>query len=288
MTLAQLLCAMTERLACAGVQDASFDAKQLLLFAFGIDETSFLLRRNEEALQKPRIACENLIARRVNGEPLQYLLGAWNFLDESYTVGPGVLIPRPETEDLVLLCEERLQNVAHPVILDLCAGSGCIGLSLQKRFRDAEVWLVEYSDQALSYLRKNVKAGGVADRVQVVQGDVLQGRAAFPALPKADLIVSNPPYIPSDEISTLQREVRREPRLALDGGADGLLFYRCFADQWTDALKSDGFFAFECGEGQGAAISDMFHSAGFSTEILNDFIGFDRFVFVSRSRKDAL
>lgn len=288
MTLAALLRELTARLQAGGVPDAPFEAKQLLLSVLGLDATTFLLRLRDPAEGEQADEAFALADRRIGGEPLQYLLGCWNFLEESFFVGPGVLIPRPETEELVLICEKLLRPVKAPVILDLCAGSGCIGLSLLKRREDARLTSVEYDEGALLYLRKNAENLGVADRAQILCGDVLRGPSALGALPQADLIVSNPPYIRSCELDSLQREVRREPRLALDGGADGLRFYRCFASRWADAIKPDGLFAFECGEGQGKQISALFEAQGFSAEIVNDFNGFDRFVIASRGRKDLL
>ena len=288
MTQAQLLHEMTARLQKAGIPDAAFDAKQLLLSVLDLDATAFLLQRLNQVDQAETNAAFALVDRRIGGEPLQYLLGNWSFLNESFFVGPGVLIPRPETEELVLHCEHLLQTVKAPVIYDLCAGSGCIGLSLLKRMHDATLIAIECSDYAFPYLRKNAELLSLLNRVRMIQGDVLQGPTVFGALPKADLIVSNPPYIPTAEIASLQREVQREPLMALDGGADGLQFYRCFASLWAVALKENGCFAFECGEGQGAAIAGLFQPNDFSAEIKNDFNGFDRFVIVRRSRKDLL
>jgi release factor glutamine methyltransferase len=288
MTCADLLQTVTARLREAGVQDADFDARQLLLSVLRVDTSAFLLRRFLPVDPKDADAAFALARRRADGEPLQYLLGAWCFLDETFRVGPGVLIPRPETETLVLQCEALLQEKQSPVILDLCAGTGCIGLSLQKRIPAATVVLIELSDAALRYLRQNARDLAVADRVLICKGDVLCGPGAFEDLPKADLIVSNPPYIPESALASLQREVQSEPRMALDGGEDGLLFYRRFSSDWRQALKPDGVFAFECGEGQGAAIGSLFEPFGFHVEIVADFNGFDRFVFASQGRKDRM
>lgn len=288
MTQAQLLQNLTIRLQNAGVPDAGYEAKQILMSVLDLDATSLLLQKQLQADERQIAAAAALADRRACGEPLQYLLGTWDFLDESFLVGSGVLIPRPETEDLVMLCEKLLQGIEAPVVFDLCAGSGCIGLSLLKRVPAIRLILIEYSDEAMSYLRKNADRLSAAERVQILHGDVLLGADAFPALPKADLIVSNPPYIPSAEIGSLQLEVRHEPRAALDGGTDGLDFYRCFSALWTDALKPDGCFAFECGEGQGEAVAALFQTNDFLTKIRYDFNGFDRFVLASRGRKDAL
>ena len=286
MTLHDLHRRLTADLQAACVPDASFEAKQLLYAAFDLDATSFLLSRFCGVDEAKAAHALSLARRRAAGEPLQYLLGCWSFLDETFFVGPGVLIPRPETETLTLECASLLQGRTAPVVYDLCAGSGCIGLTLHKRCPDARVFLVEQSDEAMRYLRKNAEKLGDPALTTILTGDVLLGADAYKSLPKADLIVSNPPYIPSDEIASLQREVQLEPHMALDGGTDGLLFYRCFADRWRSALKPDGMFAFECGEGQGKAIAALFAAHGMTADIQLDLQGLDRFVYVAQGRKE--
>lgn len=288
MTQQALLVSLTHRLQQADIPNAAFEAKQILYAALQTDATGYLLHYLDSVPDETIPAAEKLVHRRIEGEPLQYILGQWSFLDDTFFVGPGVLIPRPETEELVLQCETLLKGRHAPVIIDLCAGSGCIGLSLQKMLPQAQVYLVEYSDDALCYLQKNAAHLGLDHKVQILWGDVLRGAGAFPGLPQADLIVSNPPYIRADEIACLQHEVQREPRMALDGGEDGLTFYRCFASEWNSKLKEDGCFAFECGEGQGSRITSLFEDVGFHSTITYDFNGFDRFVIASRSRKDQL
>ena len=288
MTQQALLVSLTHRLQQAGIPHAAFEGKQLCYAALQTDATGYLLHALDSVSTETADAAEKMLLRRIGGEPLQYILGQWSFLDDTFFVGPGVLIPRPETEELVLQCETLLRGRRAPVIIDLCAGSGCIGLSLQKLVPEAQVYLVEYSDDALCYLQKNAAHLGLDEKVHILRGDVLCGAGAFPQLPQADLIVSNPPYIRADEIASLQREVQREPRMALDGGEDGLTFYRCFATEWNSKLKEDGCFAFECGEGQGSMIASLFENVGFQSTITYDFNGFDRFVIVSRSRKDQL
>ncbi len=288
MTQQALLVSLTHRLQQAGIPHAAFEGKQLCYAALQTDATGYLLHALDSVSTETADAAEKMLLRRIGGEPLQYILGQWSFLDDTFFVGPGVLIPRPETEELVLQCETLLRGRLAPVIIDLCAGSGCIGLSLQKMLPQAQVYLVEYSDDALCYLQKNARHLALDDRVHILRGDVLCGGESFPLLPQADLIVSNPPYIRADEIASLQREVQREPRMALDGGEDGLTFYRCFATEWNSKLKEDGCFAFECGEGQGSRIASLFEDVGFHSTITYDFNGFDRFVIASRSRKDQL
>ena len=258
----------------AGIEDSAFDAQQLMLFVCDMDRTQYLLRRDEPCTQKESETYASLIERRRTGEPLQYILHSQNFLGREYAVGPGVLIPRPETEELVLLCADRIRANGYRTVFDLCAGSGCIGLSIAALCADAEVYLIEKYEQALYYLRNNI-SDDVRARVHVIAADIVDGDVF--CLPKADLIVSNPPYISSGEIASLQREVHYEPVTALDGGTDGMDFFSCIRKKWISQLRPGGFAAFECGEKQGEAVCVLFRDCG-KTTILKDAFGMNRFV----------
>ena len=226
---------------------------------------------------------ETMANRRLSGEPIQYILGEWDFMDFKFKVGEGVLIPRPETEILVECVLERIKDIAEPVVYDLCAGSGCIGLSIKKLRPDAKVYLVEKSENALKYLRKNAEnlCSELAGTT-VIQGDILNVEE-FSDLPEADAIVSNPPYIRSDEIASLQSEVLLEPHMALDGGTDGLVFYRCLVNDWSVKLKDKSFMAFECGEDQAEDICGLFNEISFDNEIINDYNNIQRIVIGRRN-----
>ncbi len=216
---------------------------------------------------------------RANGVPVQYAIGSWDFYGECFSVGEGVLIPRPETELLVDFALDYLREIQSPVVFDLCAGSGCIGLSVAKIRPDATVILIEKSLAALEYLRKNAVAFGCPN-VRIVSGDVLCGFDAFD-LPLPDLILSNPPYIESGEIESLQPEVLHEPVMALDGGADGMIFYNAIAEKW---LGSCSAVAVECGEGQADLIKTLFSSVFADVHSVKDFNGIER-VVVGTERK---
>ena len=194
------------------------------------------------------------INKRASGIPVQYVIGEWDFYGESFYVGDGVLIPRPETELLVDFAIEYLKDKINPVIIDLCAGSGCIGLTVARLVPEAKVYLIEKSDKAFGFLKKN-KDNFSLDNVFIIQGDIFEGFDCFD-IPDCDLILSNPPYINSDEISSLQSEVHAEPITALDGGKDGLDFYRVITDKWLPYCK--GAVAVECGEGQADDIKSLF------------------------------
>ncbi len=217
----------------------------------------------------------SVIKRRKAGEPLQYILGTWDFYDLTFSVGKGVLIPRPETEILVDFAFDNLKAIKNPVVFDLCAGTGCIGLTIAKHRPDATVYLLEKEENAFEYLKKNAD-NLVLDNVRLINGDLFT--MDLSKLPSADMILSNPPYIPSTEIEELQKEVLSEPISALDGGDDGLDFYRCLADKWTSKVKKSGFMALECGDNQSKDVTDLFFGKYTENNVIFDFNNIDRIV----------
>ena len=273
---------LAARLKSGGAEDADFEAQQLLLSATGRDAAAFLLTQNDPLPPGVPERLNALADRRLDGEPLQYLLGSWDFLGESFLVGEGVLIPRPETEELCETVIDEARQFEAPVVFDLCAGSGCIGLTLKRRVPHARVCLFEKFDPALGWLNRNRELHGLTRAVSVIKGDVLRGAELFSSLPRPDVIVSNPPYIASAALPTLQKEVQREPQTALDGGEDGLVFYRCFAGSWYDFLKDGGVFAVECGDEQAEDVAALFLRRGAEIEIKNDFNHIPRFVIARK------
>ena len=237
MNTRPFLAAVRERLQRGGVENAAFEARTLLEIVLGKDSATSAYVSNAVLSDAQTAQTEALLKRRLSGEPLQYLCGSWDFLDSTFVVGEGVLIPRPETEELVLLALERMKELPSPTVYDLCAGSGCIGLSVKRRRSDANVYLFELSDDALRYCNENRCALGFAQTVPLIQADVLRGYAAVSSLPVPDVILSNPPYIATAELPTLQREVQNEPAMALDGGEDGLVFYRAIAENGCRICK---------------------------------------------------
>ena len=224
-------------------ESARFDARQLLL-GLAKRDAGWLLSHGEDLADEELIAAvRDGAGRLAAGEPLQYILGSWDFYGLRFAVGPGVLIPRADTETVVEAALARLSGVERPVIWDLCSGSGVIALALWHSRPDAVVTAVELSEEALPYLRKNAAAlsGGA---VRVVAADVL---APLPAMRDCDLIVSNPPYITDADMAALPPEVRREPEMALRGGADGLRFYRALTKSAFSALRPGGWLLFEIG-----------------------------------------
>ncbi|MBR5782817.1 MAG: peptide chain release factor N(5)-glutamine methyltransferase [Clostridia bacterium] len=187
------------------------------------------------------------VSKRVNGAPLQYLIGKWEFYGLEFITLPGVLIPRGDTETLVDYALPILKEMDKPRILDLCCGSGCIGLTLAKLVPDLDVTLFDVSATAIDATRRNAELHRLTERCHIVQGDVLlEGTNYFPDN-MFDMILSNPPYIKSRDMAALSPEVQAEPALALDGGVDGLTFYRAIASGWQTPLKSGGRLVMEAG-----------------------------------------
>ena len=262
-------------------ENPSFEAKELIKHICSLSETEFLLGRNNEISDDATDEILSLAEKRISGVPLQYIIGEWDFMGRTFKVGEGVLIPRPETEILCQYVIDTLKGKKSPCVYDLCSGSGCIAISIKLDTPDADVYAVEKSKDAYFYLNTNNKLLCTDSAVTLINGDIFNINE-FKTLPEADIIVSNPPYINSDEIAGLQKEVQFEPAMALDGGSDGLDFYRLIINEWKSLLKSDGMFAFECGENQADAISDILKTNGFDSFIIKDYNDIDRMVIGRR------
>lgn len=272
MTLKQLYKYCSNKLAFGDYGD--FEALCIFNDLLGISKGKILLS-NAEATEEEIKLINDVISLRESGEPLQYILGKWDFYDLTFMVGEGVLIPRPETEMLVDFALEKLKDIENPVIYDLCAGTGCIGLTIASHRKDATVYLLEKEEKAFNYLKKN-KDLLKLDNAILLHGDLFN--FDFSSLPDCDLLLSNPPYINTEEIKALQKEVLNEPVTALDGGADGLDFYRCIAERCIKKVRKDGFCAFECGEQQSEDIIKIFTEKIAEKQVLFDFNNIDRIV----------
>lgn len=275
MTISELEKLGSQKLRASGKENSDFDARCLLEFVLNLNPTQYLLNRSEEVDSVCAEKFLSLVERRSNGEPLQYILGKWEFMGLPFYVGEGVLIPRPETEMLVEYALDFLKDKKNPVVIDLCSGSGCIAISVAKHLPNAKVYAVEKSDLAFPYLKKNIWLNCVFN-VSAVHGDIFD-RTLLSDI-KPDLILSNPPYIRSPEIASLQSEVRNEPSMALDGGEDGLIFYREIANGWLDRLGTGGAIAVECAEDQTEDIIRMFSEKTQYAEAFNDLSGLPRTV----------
>ena len=265
----------------AVTEDPAFEAGCLVEQFFGMTRAAMLTRGDRPAMPEAERAFFEAVGQRENGEPLQYLLGAWDFMGLTLSCGEGVLIPRDDTAVLVEAVCARLGNKQNLRGLDLCAGTGAVGLAIARE-TGAAVVAVEKFDAALAYLQKNL-ARYPALSVRAVQGDVLCAAFAGETVGALDFIASNPPYIETAELPDLQREVQREPQTALDGGADGLVFYRAICTLWAEKLRPGGVLAVEIGETQGAAVAALFQAAGLSDiQIHRDTAGLDRAVSAVR------
>lgn len=256
VTVGQVYRQGRERLENAGFETADFDARLLAEKAFELKPKGVIRHSRRPVSDRMLAHFNELVDRRMANEPLQYILGTWEFMSMELSVGEGVLIPRPETEMLVPTVLQVLNGRKEPVVYDLCAGSGCIGLAVAKLCPEARVYLIEKTPEAYFYLRENIKRLKLANTFPI-RGDITQGAGAF-NLPGADVIVSNPPYVKTSELPELQSEVKSEPSVALDGGEDGLDFYRFIAGGWCDSIKEDGALVLECDGDQGELIMPLF------------------------------
>jgi release factor glutamine methyltransferase len=278
-----LLAEGIRRLRLAGIAAAQRDAEWLLTGLCGVDRLRlyadfplvdpWVVERYREALR-----------RRIRGEPIQYLLGWADFAGLRVYVTPAVLIPRPETEGLA---EWALDAMApDAVIADIGTGSGCLAVTLAVRRPDARVWAIDRSLPALAVAADNARRQGVAERVRFVAADLLE---AFGARPAFDLIVANPPYIPSAAIAGLPREVRDwEPHQALDGGPDGMALHGRLIPQAREVLYSGGRLVLEVGDGQAPGIAARMAAAGFTdVAVRRDLNGTERYVSGRRPVESA-
>jgi release factor glutamine methyltransferase len=278
----ELLHRAEDHLVRHGVPNARRNAEWMLCHTLGWSMLDLYVQSGERLKEERVDAFWQRVERRARREPLQYILGSTEFMSLPFDVRPGVFVPRPETEVLVVERAEALlrpRPLHEPLrVLDLCCGSGIIGVSLAGRIPNLLVTAVDVSHDAADLTAHNAGKNGVADRVRVVEADAyawLDGsRERFAA------ILCNPPYIGSSELAALPREVREhEPARALDGGPDGLDFYRRVIPALRARLAADGFVMFEIGDTQGSAVSSLLRGAGFAAvEVLKDLSGRDRVV----------
>ncbi|RKM62243.1 peptide chain release factor N(5)-glutamine methyltransferase [Butyrivibrio sp. CB08] len=258
----------------AGIAEAKLDARLLLERVCNTDHSALIAHPDRELTEKELSTYQEFIDRRSKREPVAYILGEWEFMGLSFNVSGDVLIPEQDSEFLV---EEALRHFEDGMkVMDLCTGSGCIGLSILNFTNNTTAVCTDISSEALVVARSNAEKLGLSDRVQFVETDI------FPeAWEKVDLIVSNPPYIASSVIETLAPEVKDyEPRLALDGDEDGLTFYRRIIDKAPEYLFSSGYLIMEIGYDQADAVTALLEDSGryHEIEVVRDFSGNDRVI----------
>ena len=278
----ELLSQISKTLEDANIEDFSFEAGIICEEIFGRSfKTDLMLGKlNRKATQAERKKAEEMAKRRVSGEPLQYILGEWEFYGLNFKVGKGVLIPRQDTEILVETALRLLKGNEAPKILDLCSGSGCIPITLQTKLPKSEVFAVEYYQEAFEYLQKNIWLH--KSNVNAVLADALSGETAE-KFTELDIITCNPPYLTESDMHSLQKEVEFEPATALYGDTDGLKYYRIISSVYKTCLKAGGYLAFEIGSTQGEEVAKILSDLGYkNAEIISDYAGLQRVVLAQK------
>lgn len=273
MTINKVYKTITDILEKAGADSPAFDAIILMESVLGTKRTDINLFPEREVCISDADKLLTLTHRRAQGEPLQYIIGYWEFFGRKFHVGEGVLIPRDDTE-VVLTCTfpylDKLPKDKPLRILDLCSGSGILAITLKCLYPHAQVTAIEISHLALNYLERNCKENN-AD-INIVHSDIFKCTDDFQN-GEFDLIISNPPYVTDEDMANLQKEVRFEPSLALAGGKDGCDFYKRIIPLYKDKLRKGGMLAFEYDGNQAYAIETMMREAGFDNIRIFDDIG---------------
>lgn len=260
--------------------DYKIDAKLLLEYVLQKDSLYLFMNKNEIIDETIIHRYELLLARRHSGEPLQYIIGHQSFMGLDFKVAPGVLIPRSDTENLVLKVIEKIKELNYKEVLDIGTGSGAIHISLCHYLENVTCTTVDISETAIAIAKENAENLGVRDRVKYVKSDIFENINT-----RFDVIVSNPPYIPTQVIDDLQEELSHEPKIALDGGKDGYDFYRRIINESPEYFNDTGILAFEVGHDQSQVIKSLLESSGFiDVEIHCDLSGIERVVLARYER----
>ncbi len=256
---------LRKRLRLEGVEAAQLEAREIVAYAAGKTREQFFRDLNLYASDAVEERINELVARRLEGEPVAYLIGEWEFYGLPLDISREVLIPRSDTEVLAERAIELASAAGEGArVLDLCAGSGCIGLAVAKHAPNCRVVLADWSDEAIRICKQNVRRNELNSRVTCVKVNALEKPPA--ALWDFDVIVSNPPYIPTGDLSGLDHSVKDyEPWMALDGGPDGLDFYRFITAQWKTALRLGGSLLYEVGIGQADAVEHLMAESGYES-----------------------
>ena len=255
----------------------AFEIESLILSFSGLKRNELLLKRADSIPESVLLQLNSALDRRMSREPLQYIIGEWEFFGLRMFCGKGCLIPRPETE---MLAEIAIKNLPrNGKLLDLCTGSGCISVAVLNNRPDVTAVAVDISEDALEYARRNAEYHNVSQRLSLVKADIYE----FSPNEPADVIISNPPYIKSDDIPTLSPEVRHEPIIALDGGYDGLDFYKLIAKYFANKfINENGCCAVEVGYDIAEEVAAIFRSQKFSSILLRDTFEVERVCFAKR------
>ena len=276
-TINELLQRATIKLEAAGIESARLDAEVLLAHILNCKRLYLYVDAVKSLTPAQVSRFENLIEQRIKKIPVAYLTGQREFMGLNFVVTPAVLIPRPDTEILAQFAIEKLSAVKNPTFADIGTGSGAICVSILKYLKNSTAATVDISKDAIDCATFNAEKFGVDDRIIFHVGNLfepLRGK-------KFHAVISNPPYIPTKDLSTLQDEVQREPQIALDGGVDGLNFYRKIADDAPNFLFNGGFLAVEIGINQADAVKNLFAKNFTNIEIVRDLAGIERVVIAT-------
>lgn len=279
-TYSQLYIDARSALKAAGIDAYTLEARLLVAHAAGKDVAALLRDMPLYSSTEVEKLLDAFMLRRLKGEPVAYITGSWEFYGVPLEITPDVLIPRSDTEVMVEKALALIHDKGASIrVLDLCAGSGCIGLAMAKQLPLARVSLLDNSRPALELARRNIRLNSLSDRVVCMEADALA--PPMENLGSFDLILSNPPYIATAEIACLDSSVRDyEPHCALDGGEDGLDFYRAISRNWKRALRSGGHLLFELGETQAGDVMKIMRLSGFkNVDCVPDTAGINRVVF---------
>lgn len=255
LTIFNAYMAAKKELKSVGIETFGFEAREIIKHVTGYDNATIMAKYSETLTPIQQTMFNDVLRRRKERYPLQYLLGEWSFYGLPFYVGQGVLVPRADTETLVDFALEKLGD-KEAQVLDLCSGSGCIAIAVAKN-SNAEVSAVEKYDVPFSYLEKNIKRNRA--NVTAIKSDLF----SYAPNTKFDLILSNPPYISADEMALIDEETSHEPDEALYGGEDGLMFYRYIASEYKKHIKTGGTLAFEVGFSQSAAVQEILRVTGY-------------------------
>ena len=283
-TYNELYLSMRRALRDAGVEEYALEARRLLAQGAGYTDAQLIARMYMYAGEEAEKSAQELLQRRLSGEPMAYIAGKWEFYGLEMIVNPSVLIPRMDTEPLVFTALDILKSTPEPRILDLCCGSGCIGCALGVNLPKARVIFADISPEALSVTRKNISLHRLNSRCVALEADALSPPPL--RMQDFDLIACNPPYISEEELAKLDASVSEwEPMLALDGGEDGLVFYRSVLRNWKSVLKDGGWIIFEIGEGQAEAVRRLLLEAGFhNLGCTLDTLGTERVIYAQKKK----
>lgn len=278
MTIFEAYNSVKQKLQAAGIEDYVFEAKQIIKHITGLSATQILTQYNNKLSLFQENNLTALLRQREIRYPLQYIFGEWDFYGRPFYVGPGVLVPRADTETLIEAVLENLKEKETPEILDLCAGSGCIGITLAKEKENSKVLMVEKFDEAIRYAKRNIERNS-AFNAEVEKGDIFE--SAFSDR-KYDIIVSNPPYIPQAEMDEISPETKFEPETALLAGDEGMQFYKSITENYKNSLKENGVIAFEVGINQSERVAELLKAQGFkNVTVKKDLNSIDRVVFAN-------